>query len=289
LDLTVINYPVPSDQLWSQSLHTNKGYSIGLGSSGFEEKTAEDYIVSGLIDFDDISYDENADLLYELAGQVVAHLRSYLDEESAKRVLKFHQSEIVRLVYAQMQQHTWEEDCEYEVIVSQGFVKLKEGSFKSYDKDEILNYRTEPKDKSNMPRYLFGSFAKCLYPVQRFHSDTERRLAVILERDSLKWFRPVAGQFQITYKWGHEQSEYQPDFVAEGETTIYMLEPKMKKEMEDRQVAAKATAAIEWCKHASDHAATYNGKPWKYVLIPHDAIADNMSLEGLAERYGKTA
>ena len=32
---------------------------------------------------------------------------------------------------------------------------------------------------------------------------------------------------------------------------------------------------------ATDHAASYEGKPWTYVLIPHDAIAENMTLEGL--------
>jgi hypothetical protein len=28
-----------------------------------------------------------------------------------------------------------------------------------------------------------------------------------------------------------------------------------------------------------------NGKSWQYVLISHDAVADNMTLRALAERY----
>lgn len=27
------------------------------------------------------------------------------------------------------------------------------------------------------------------------------------------------------------------------------------------------------------------GKPWLYLLIPHDAIAENMTLDGLARQY----
>ena len=27
------------------------------------------------------------------------------------------------------------------------------------------------------------------------------------------------------------------------------------------------------------------GKPWQYVLIPHDAIAENATLDGLARRF----
>ena len=32
-----------------------------------------------------------------------------------------------------------------------------------------------------------------------------------------------------------------------------------------------------------------HGKPWRYLLIPHDAIADNMTLDGLAKTYTFTA
>ena len=27
------------------------------------------------------------------------------------------------------------------------------------------------------------------------------------------------------------------------------------------------------------------GKPWRYLLIPHDAIADNMTIAGLVKSY----
>jgi hypothetical protein len=40
-----------------------------------------------------------------------------------------------------------------------------------------------PPDKSNMSRYLFGGFSRCLYPTQKFQSDAERKLAVVLERE----------------------------------------------------------------------------------------------------------
>jgi type III restriction enzyme len=33
-------------------------------------------VVSGLVDFDDISYDEHADLLYDLATQTVQHFKT---------------------------------------------------------------------------------------------------------------------------------------------------------------------------------------------------------------------
>ena len=65
-----------------------------------------------------------------------------------------------------------------------------------------------------------------------------------------------------------------------------MLEPKASNQLDDPVVLAKKDSAIKWCRNASEHSASYRGKPWRYVLIPHDAIADNMTLGGLAARYG---
>ena len=75
------------------------------------------------------------------------------------------------------------------------------------------------------------------------------------------------------------------NFVAETEDTVYMLEPKAKNEMNDPRVVAKSEVAVTWCRHASENAAKHGGKPWKYLLIPHDAISENMTIEGLAERF----
>lgn len=65
-----------------------------------------------------------------------------------------------------------------------------------------------------------------------------------------------------------------------------MLEAKARNEMGDPEVLAKKEVAVRWCKHASDYSQTYSGKAWKYALIPHDAIAGNMTLAGLAAQFG---
>jgi len=140
-------------------------------------------------------------------------------------------------------------------------------------------------DKTKIAQMIFGGFKKCLYPVQKFQSDTERVLSVILDREGDKWFKPGKGQFQIFYKWVADQREYQPDFVVETPKCIYMLEPKARNDMQDPEVIAKKESAIRWCQHATEHAAKNSGKPWKYLLIPHDAIAENMSISGLAAQY----
>jgi type III restriction enzyme len=92
-------------------------------------------------------------------------------------------------------------------------------------------------------------------------------------------------QFQIYYKFGADHPEYQPDFVAETMDCIYMLEAKARNDMDDAEVQAKKDAAVQWCCHATRHTVSNGGKPWKYLLIPHDMIAENMTLMGLASQF----
>ena len=184
-----------------------------------------------------------------------------------------------------MQHHYWEEAVDYEVKISKGFTELKPSAYTASADEPPLNFRYSPTDKSNMAKYVFGGFSRCLYPVQKFQSDSERKLAVILERESLKWFRPAKGQFQIFYRWNGDHLEYQPDFVAELADCIYMLEAKARNDMDDTEVQAKRDTAIQWCRHATHHAVSNDGKPWQYVLIPHDAIAENMTLAGIANQF----
>lgn len=285
LDLTALHYQAISEELWIQHLRTDQREVLAMGKGGIEEERLEDYVVSGLVDYDDISYDDHADLLYDLAGQTVHHFQSYLAKEDISKVLRCHQREIARFIHTQMQEHFWEEKGELEVKVSRGFTELRQSAYAHLAAEPTADYRISPPDKSNMAKYLFGGFARCLFPTQKFESEAERRLAVILERDAEKWFRPARGQFQIYYRQGTTPLEYQPDFVAETYDTIYMLESKARNQMKDPTVLAKKEAALQWCAYASNFTSGYSGKPWRYVLIPDNEIAVNMTLASLANQF----
>lgn len=288
LDVTDLNYRVPSKkELYIQSLATDDSTSLEIKTDNSEEFQLENYIVKNLVNFDDICYDENADLLYDLASQVISHFLTYLSEEETQKVLYDYQIEIANVVHNQMIKHFWEDDkVEYKYEISKGFTSLKESAYTTNTK-HYLDYRISPPDKSNMSKYLFTGFSKCLYQEQKFQSEAERVLSIILERDAIKWFKPARGQFQIYYKWDGNYLEYQPDFVAETAEIIYILEPKNRDEIDNPQVVAKKDVAVKWCQNASNYMLQHNGKPWVYVLIPHDAIAQNMTLTGLSDAFGE--
>lgn len=140
-----------------------------------------------------------------------------------------------------------------------------------------------PDEKGKIAQIVYGGFSKCAYPLQRFHSDTERVLAYVPERDTLRRFQPVAGQFNISYRFGANQPEYVPDFVAATTDHNLIIESKAAKDMEASDVKAKAEAT--WCKKAGDYSQAQGGKPWKYLLVPHDAVAHNATVSSLAGRF----
>lgn len=285
LDVSSIHYQPVDRDILIQHLRTHQTETLSSAGRRQQELRLEDYLVRVLIDFDDVSYDDHAELLYDLAGQMVTHLRSYLTNEGdLLNVLQYYQRQLGEFIHSQMQAHHWEKVSGYDVVVSKGFTALKPPANTAPDQP-VHNFRLPVQDRSKIGQLLFGGFARGLYTVQKFQSDTERVLSIVLDRESVKWFKPCRGQFQIFYKWGSDQREYQPDFVAETEDAIYMLEPKSRRDMEDGEVIAKKDAAVRWCHNATDHAAKSGGKPWKYLLIPHDAIAENMSIKGLAAQF----
>ena len=277
LDLSSLHLQPSEREITIHNLHTNEQSSLSA-ELGMKEKRPEDYIVFSLMDFDDIDYFTQADLLYDLAGQMVAQLRDYLSEEEVLSVLDKERRLIAREIHAQMMANFWEKAASYEARVSQGFSTLKPCNYTVLADEPIHSVRQTPKDVSRIKQMLFGSFSKCLYPLQKFDSDTERRFAVILERDAQKWFKPAQGQFQIYWKSGFDSKEYIPDFVVETEDSIWLVETKAGKDLKDPEVLAKADAAFEWCKYATDYALQHNGKSWRYVLIPHDEVAESKKL-----------
>jgi type III restriction enzyme len=130
------------------------------------------------------------------------------------------------------------------VVISKGFTELKASAYVASTNEPPLNFRQSTEDKSNMAKYLFGGFNRCLDPVQKFQTEQECILAVFLDREAEKWFRPAKGQFQIFYRSGSDQLEYQPDFVAETKNSIYMFEPKASNQMEDTTLLAKKDACM---------------------------------------------
>jgi type III restriction enzyme len=287
LDVRNVGYQPVAQEILIQHLRDGERHLLATASGATDEARPEDYLVRSLIDFDDIDYESQGDLLYKLAGQMVRHLHSYLREEEAVRnVLRFYERPLAQLIHGQMRAHRWERASDYEAEVSKGFEALQPVLVASLDGQPIHDFRQPVARRHDIPNMVFGGFRRCLYPVQKFDSDAERAFAVLLEREpeelQLKWFKPARGQFKIFYCG---DDTYEPDFVVETRTRKYLCEPKRADQIASVEVGNKARAAAQWCRHATDHESAHGGKPWSYLLIPHDAIDVSATLRSLAARY----
>ncbi len=280
--------PVDKDIL-IQLLRTNEREKLVSGDGVVGERRLEDYLVRSLIDFDDVCYDEHSDLLYKLAGQLVAHLRSYLpDDDAVENVLQYHQRKLAELIHAQMQAHSYEEAAGFEARVSKGFITLHTTEAATLAGEKIRPLREPVPPGKDIRSLAFGGFQRCVYETQKFDSDPERLFAIVLESDVsvLKWVKPLPGLVRIDYRHGQG---YEPDFVVETNNDKLLCEIKRATEMDDPEVKDKAEAAVTFCKHATAHANENGGKPWRYLLIPHDAVTVSATLGALEGRFALTA
>ena len=157
-------------------------------------------------------------------------------------------------------------------------------NFEDVSEEWIDKETIEPTDA--IPTKVFVGFKRACHKFYKFQSKTEKDFAIILENDKeavVRWMRPAQAQFSIY--WNRNENRYQPDFIVESKDTIYMVETKKEGDIETQEVQEKAKAALWYCKHASEYTSKNSGKPWKYVLIPHDKVQLNMSFKHLVEQY----
>lgn len=258
-----------------QGLHDSTDFEAIAGKSGSSKRPAVEQLINSLIDFDDVDYDEVSDLLYKLVAQAINAIRSNApgisDDDLNERVHAFKQS-ITKNIYKQMKGH-------YRVIPGELKINKVLPFSKILDQHIVVNnwgildfHEPVPVKKSKIVKFVYIGFKKSYYTRYRFDSSTELDFSFILETNNevIKWIRPVSNQFNIY--WSNGAKRYEPDFIVETVDAIYMCETKAEKDINDIDVQAKAMAAREFCRIASEFTFQNGGKPWRYVIIPHTLV-----------------
>lgn len=258
-----------------QGLHDSTDFKVITGKSGSSKRPAVEQLITSLIDFDDVDYDEVSDLLYKLVGQAVDAIRNNApgisDDDLNERVHAFKQS-LTDNIYKQMKEH-------YRIIPGEVKINKVLPFSKIHEQHITVNkwgyrdfHEPAPVLKSDVKKYVYVGFKKSYYTRYKFDSSTELDFSFILETNGevLKWLRPVPSQFNIY--WDSGVHKYEVDFIVETADTIFMCETKAETNVNDANVQAKAKAAREFCRHASEFTALNSGKPWRYVIIPHTIV-----------------
>ena len=289
LDTKNLNYQPVSEEILIKKLREQENSTdIVIGKGRIIPDSLENIIVNELINFPEIDYDSQSDLLFKLAGQAIEKFRTYLVEDDVTNVAQYHKKEIGNYIYSQMMDHFYYETPGFVKTTVRPFTKIEEHNFSKYTEDNIYHYAETITPTNSIPSKVFSGFKKACHNLYKFDSKTEKDFAWILENDTsvLKWLRPAEKQFHIY--WNHNSQRYHPDFAVETDNTIYMVETKKEGDIDSSDVQEKARAADQYCAHATEFTTRNGGKPWKYVLIPHNAVMGNMSVEYLMKNFEYT-
>jgi type III restriction enzyme len=285
LDTKDFNYEQLNDEIVRIGLK-DKSYDTIQVQSGVNFGSPVKLLISEIINYSEVDYDENADLLHKLARQVIIELEHNKKTEDDIRKIVFQwRSLIANKVYKQMMAHFKLNEPDYIKPNVKPFTKIEEWNFTTLKNEGQKDYRDESFPAVQVPKYVFRGFEKSCHFEYKFDSRTEQTFSFILENDNvvLKWLRPAQNQFRLW--WNNNSKLYLPDFIAETEDCIYMIETKASNELMTSEVQEKAKSAVKYCKYATEFTAENNGKPWKYALIPHDKVSKNNSFKGLIIQY----
>lgn len=282
LDVRGMNWRPADDTLLATELREGgKTFTVEAESASANPvDTPENEIARHIIVQDNIDYTVCADLIYKLIGEAKAHFLEYLGEEEAEVVMRDKQKTIAQIIYLQMNEHFYREETSYRAAEMRPFSKIESGFGTRSGADEIYDLRANLAP-SEVPSKVFNGFTKACHTLYKFDSDTERTFAIVLENDEavLRWMRPSPKQFNIWYG-AASSKRYEPDFVVETVDTIYMVETKAERNVEDKDVLEKAKAAKAYCDAATEWNSKHGGKPWHYELVKHTSVRINSSFRG---------
>lgn len=286
LDLKQWNYQPLAQELLIQVLRTEKTQTI-IGDANAEQQVRlEDFIVSKLIDLPEVDYETHAEVLYDLAGQVVKHFaEKYEKPEELRSVLQGHSKQMAVAIFAEMKKNMWRGQTKYRVTVDAAFQDLRPQNFEDIGSRYSSDFRKAPEKLNEIKKYIFSGFRKSCYHLAKFDSDSERQMSELLERDSSVklWMKPGPNQFKL---YSSDGLPYQPDFVVESNDRLLIIETKRADQMKEAPVVQKAELAALWAHIATVcHSQKVGGKPWTYLLVPHTAVAPNATLSGLIASF----
>ncbi|MDE6789674.1 MAG: Tn7 transposase TnsA N-terminal domain-containing protein [Ruminococcus sp.] len=165
--------------------------------------------------------------------------------------------EIGNLIYKQMMQHFY---CENGFIQEEVFGESKVNLKPSYTHRTTCDLFDDDY-QGDIRSALFTGIKRGVFSEVKVDShDGELTFARLVERDKdvINWLRLAPRQFNITYNHGRN---YEPDFVVETDDTIYLVEVKSEKELNDPDVLAKKKRGLQYCQTVTRWSEANGRKP----------------------------
>lgn len=258
--------------------------SFGEGRAQSPENT----IISALLDYPLVDYDEQKTLLVKLSHQAAAYHRSFVvDNNALKMMVENNLQQIAKEIYDQILIHKeFKSESYLESSIREPKPYLEQYNISLSFGEQPVSLESQVDTFS--PKLLYGHFRKACHRMYRFDlSSYEARMAYLLDRDESveDWLRPAPNQFEGLY-WrdevGNSQHRYEPDFVVELKQEIVMIEVKPSEKMGDFDVQEKKKTAERYCELVTSNVGKYGiVKPWRYVIVPTEKIVISSTVAAL--------
>ena len=270
-----------TEEIKVRGLVDNKVTSIGVIHGANYKETPINQVISELINYPELDYDQCPDLLHKLVSQAVAKISEGVsDSKELHTLIRQSRKIVASRIWEQMKPHLKRSEPKYSKPEVLPFTKIEAWSFSALSKDGYKDFKANISVR-DATKYVYMGFTKACHPQYKFDSSSEKILSQIIEEDKSisKWIRPADKQFRIY--WANNSKLYYPDFVIERNEAIYLVEVKAANQVDTGEVKDKKYAAMNYCKYATEYNIANGKKPWKYVIFPHDKIILNVSFDSL--------
>ena len=281
LDMSEFTHAPIKNELLIQNLEDMQDRRRIKGDAiDFEGYNPKKVILEQLRAKPEIDYEKCSDLLFKLITQLCDHYVVRYGINGMQNIVMMHKRDIGNKIYKQMMQHFY---CE------NGFLQEEVVGTRNYNLQQSYHYKVEvglfDDFTEDIRSVLFTGIKRGVFSTAKFDSkEGELTLARVLETDAdvQNWLRPHPKEFNITYNHGRN---YEPDFVVETESTIYLVEVKGEDKLKDPDVIAKKKRGIQYCEVASRWGKANGYKEWRYLFIPSKQVMPNSSFMLLAKRF----
>ena len=281
LDLSQFTHEPLTNEMLIQNLEDQSDIQrVNAGAIDFDGYDPKKAILAELRKKPEIDYNKCKKLLFKLISAAVENYETKYGTKGMQNIIMMYKRDIAERIYKQMMHHFY---CD------NGLIQEEVIGTRKYNLSSNFTFRTSTPlygdFSGDIKSVCFTDIKKGVFSKTKFDSDEgELSFARIIERDDdvLNWLRPAPREFNITYNHGRN---YEPDFVVETEDTIYLVEVKAKKDIDNPDVIAKKKRGIRYCETVT-HWSDANGyKPWKYLFIPADEIYPNSTFGMLSKRH----
>lgn len=281
LDMSEFTHAPIKNELLIQNLEDMQDRRRIKGDAiDFEGYNPKKVILEQLRAKPEIDYEKCSNLLFKLITQLCDHYVVRYGINGMQNIVMMHKRDIGNKIYKQMMQHFY---CE------NGFLQEEVVGTRNYNLQQSYHYKVEvglfDDFTEDIRSVLFTGIRRGVFSTAKFDSkEGELTLARVLETDAdvQNWLRPHPKEFNITYNHGRN---YEPDFVVETESTIYLVEVKGEDKLKDPDVIAKKKRGIQYCEVASRWGKANGYKEWRYLFIPSKQVMPNSSFMLLAKRF----